>query len=79
MIFSSGDGKTIQHCQETNLHTNSINEEIMYVDTEEKQGKTGNDLMDMNTRKKPDSTSVIYPTAIKVVQCRMLADNMREK
>ena len=34
---------------------------------------------DVTTRNNPDSSSVIYLSASKVAQCRMVAENKREK
>ena len=33
---------------------------------------------DVNTRRKPNSTSGIYLTAVKVAQCRLVAKNRRD-
>ena len=34
---------------------------------------------DTTTRRNPDSNSIIYPTTVKVTQCRKVAENRREK
>ena len=44
-----------------------------------KQNKVKLENEDTTTRRNPDSTSGIYLTAVKVAQCRHVAENRREK
>ena len=44
-----------------------------------KQEKVKLEREDAATRRKPDSTPRIYPTAVKVTHCRQVAENRREK
>ena len=44
-----------------------------------KKKKVKLENQDTTTRKNPESPSVIFLTAVKVSQCRQVADNKREK
>ena len=70
---------SILHCEETNRHPTSRNEEIIYVNTESKEGETGKNVRNTNTRKIHDSTPGIYPTYVKVTKFSMVAENIRKK